>query len=193
MNMYDWIKTASILAIAVSSFFTGWAIGGGKAEAEGKAALAAHRLAVEEERRAAADSYGKALAEALAKYEQEVDRANALAARAAQERKNHEREAATLQKRIAGVTRGSTHIFSAEFVRLYNEAIGLSGDALSEALCASLPDGSAGAGDASCLRPLDRLNGVREADVLEHITIYGRRCRDLENQVRGWQAIWGDE
>ena len=190
--MIGWQKYAvfGLVITAVVAVF-GIALGGYKhgknvAEAEAEAAMNAYRLDVEEERRDRAEVYGKSLADALEKSQAEVKRADNIAAQYAKAKKEHAKNADALNKKIASAVRGSEHIFTGGFVRLYNEAIGLSGDALSETLCPRQPDGRTGAGAAACEELMD---GVTEADVLQHISYYGKRCRGLEAQVLGWQEL----
>ena len=155
----------------------------------GRATVSAFKLEWEEERREAADKYGAALAGALGRYEREGERGNAVAAQYAESRKQHARENQALQRRIAHAARGASHTFSPDFVRLYNEAIGIQTGSLPEALCSSASSRNTGAGSRPCEGILDRFGGVNEGDLLAHITWYGQRCRGLEAQVLGWQEL----
>ena len=164
-------------------------LGHNHAEAKGRAEMLALKIGWEEERRENAEAYGKALADALERSRREMERANAVTAAYAENRKKHAREADALKRRIRHVAANSSHFFSSDFVRLYNEAIGLSGDALSQALCALGPAGEAGTAGTSGAGQVDLFSGVSEADLLEHMVRYGQRCRKLEAQVTGWQDL----
>lgn len=177
------------IACVTALFASGYAIGHGKAEAEGQANINALKVECEEERRRNSEAYGKALAETLEQYEREVARADIVSAQYAESKKVHTKETESLQRRIRHAVRGNSHTFSPDFVKLYNEAIGLSGDALSQALYTRSAHGTAGTGGTSGAGWLDPFTGVTERDLLEHIAGYGRRCRGLEAQVLGWQAL----
>lgn len=178
-----------VLPIAASLFAAGFGLGHGFAAAKGRADLLAAKAVWEEERKENAEAYARALSASQERYRKEVERADSVANSYAESKQAHAKEAEALQRRIARVARNGSHTFSPDFVRLYNEAIGLSGDALSEALCSFRPAGSAGASGAPGPGGPDSFTGVNEADLLEHITRYGRRCRGLESQVLGWQAL----
>ena len=169
----------------------GYGLGHASASAKGRAELLSLKVAWEEERHSAADAYGKALAERLEQYRQEAMRADSIASSYAESKKIHAKEAESLQRRIAHAARNSSHTFSADFVRLYNEAIGISGGALSEAVCTFGSAGKTGTGGTPGAKRLGPFEGVRESDLLEHIARYGRRCRGLEAQVLGWQVLYG--
>lgn len=177
------------LLVLMAASAVGYRLGYSRAEAEGHAARNLLLVEREEERRERADAYGKALAGALSRYEDEVLRGQKLEQDLSAEQTRHAKEAAKLQRKIADVTRNSTHTFSTDFVLLYNEAIGLSGDALSEALCAFGADGASGTCGPLVPGLLEPFSGVSEADLLGHISKYGKRCRNLETQLSVWQAL----
>lgn len=183
--LLKWLPFAGAAAL----FAVGYGLGHGAATAKGREETLTLKVAWEEERRGHADAYGKALADSMEQYRQETERADAIAASYAESKKIHAREAEALQRRIARATNNGSHTFNADFVRLYNAAIGLSGDVLSEALCTPGASGGAGAGAAAGAGRLDPFEGVKEADLLRHLARYGRRCRGLEAQVLGWQAL----
>lgn len=187
--MSDWMRAGALLSAAFACVVCGYFWGAALADARGQAALGALRAEQEEERRSAAEQYGRALAASLEQYQKQVARGDALAAEYAASKQRHLREAEALQRRIAHAVRGSVHTFSPDFVRLYNEAIGLSDAALSEALCAFSPARGTGAGGASDSRISQLFTGVTEADLLAHIVKYGRRCRGLERQLHGWREL----
>lgn len=183
------LRNCLLLGGAALFFASGYAAGHGRAEEKGKVLIGSLRLEREEERRAVSESYGKALAETLERYEKEVRRSNELAAEYAESRKKFTRESESLQRKIANAAGNNTHTFSSDFVRLYNEAIGISGDALPENTYSSFSYGKPGTGGSLETRFMDPFKGVSEADLLSHITRYGRRCRGLEAQVSGWQEL----
>lgn len=178
-----------LLGTALALFGGGYCLGLGKAEAEGEARVSALKVEREEERRQASESYGRALADALEQYEKEARRAQAVSAALEKNKQAHAKEAEALRRRISDAVRGSSHTFSPDFVRLYNEAIGLSGDTLQEALGAFFAASGAGESGTSGSRVLEPFSGVSEADILAHIARYGGRCRGLEAQLAGWQEL----
>lgn len=176
---------AALIALAIGGYLRGKAI----AWLEADAVISALKVEQAEERKARADAYGKALADTLEKFRAETAWGNQVSEAYDKEKARHEKEASTLRKKIHALSRNGTRTFTAGFVRLYNEAIGLSGDPLSKALCAfgaPYPAGTGGAAGAGLSEPFD---GVSEADLLAHIAKYGKRCRDLEAQVKGWQTL----
>ena len=121
-------------------------LGYGKAEAEGLAAVRLVQVQQEEERRAAAEAYGVALVNTLARYQQEVVAAEQAAQALIVKNNALESQAQTLRREIKHATAGSMHTFSAEFVRLWN---GFTGAALSTPRTVPTPGGAgnvAGAG-----------------------------------------------
>ena len=154
------------------------------AEAKGDAALNVLRVEREEERRAAAEAYGLALAATLEKYQREVARANTLDTELTLAGKTIAAKQQELQRKIKDVTNGSTHTFSLAFVRLFNNAIGVTAPG-----AVSAPGGSGAAvdtgGTGTAAYP-GILAGVNEADMLAFINYYGARCQNLEAKERAW-------
>ncbi len=133
--------------------------------------------------------YNKRAAEAAQRFQAELEQKTQAAMSASEqyhkEREAHESSRIALQQRIDSVTRNSTHRFSTEFVRVWNEATGAVA-AGSDAAESANPTGvsaGAGAGKASGAR----ISGgqVTESDVLRYLAYYGKRARDMEAQLRG--------
>ncbi len=131
------------------------------------------------------------------KLEAETARANTLAAELMQARTRLADARREFSRRIAAYAAQYTAVagpvFGPDFVRLYNEAIGL--DPAAGAGGGSVPEDAAAAGtgatahaapgaDARLLRNASGV-GVSGADILAHIRDYGGRCRELEAQVNG--------
>lgn len=183
------MRNSLLCGISLFLFISGYVAGYGRADEKGKALLNSQRLEREEERRAASEKYGRALAETLERYEKEVSRGEKLAAEYAERHKKFLRESESLQRRIADAAGNGTHTFSPDFVRLYNEAIGIPGDSLPEDTYSSFSYGKTGISGSFEARVMDPFKGVSEADLLSHISRYGRRCRGLEAQVSGWRDL----
>lgn len=178
---------AAALALALPGL--GYITGHSHGLSQGRAEINALKARQAEEKQQDAEAYGKALAEALDKYRAEVTRGQMIARQFEEEKQRHEKQAKERTRRIAAAVRGNTHTFSPDFVLVYNAAIGIEADALPGSLCAAAPHAGAGSPGAPVPGNLERIRGVSEADLLAHINQYGRRCRDLEAQVRGWQAL----
>lgn len=168
-------------AIALTAFAgcQGYRMGYGKAEAEGQAIVA-------EVRQEYAQAIAKSERAARERLQAEMARADAVAVELTAAKSAHSADIKTLKARIANVTLNSTHIFSVEFVRVYNAAIGADPGYLHSAGGASGAEGRTSSGATADTGLLDADSGVSEADILAHIADYGQRCRDIEAQLRGW-------
>lgn len=157
----------------------GYSLGHRSAQAEGATALANlkrdHALLM-------ATAAGQALDE-----ERELTAtAHQLGFQLLQERARHAENTDQLKRRIARVTSQYRPapdaplqpvpqcVFTHGFVGVYNGAIG----------AAPVPPSIPAAGAADAADPAEALDaGVQQADILEHITDYGQRCRDIESQL----------
>lgn len=182
------LALAGAVAMTIVSGCQGYRMGYAQAESEGQATVAALR-----------QEYAEAVAKterfARERLQAEVARADTVATELDAAKIAHSAGMKTLKRRIADATRSSTHIFSSEFVRLYNAAIGASTGAVYTSGGAPRPEGDAAAGAAPDPGLLDADSGVSEADLLAHIADYGQRCRDIEAQLRGWIHLsggWGE-
>lgn len=177
------VKLLSALLVCVCSYGLGYT----HAKNKGEAALNALKVEHEEERREAAEAYGKALAATLEKYQREVARANTLDTELTLAGKTIAAKQQELQRKIKDVTNGSTHTFSLAFVRLFNNAIGATAPG-----AVSAPGGSGAAvdtgGTGTAAYP-GILAGVSEADILAFINYYGARCQNLEAKERAWIGL----
>lgn len=163
------------LAAGTGGFF----LGHRSAQAKGEAALA-------DLKRDHALLRADAASQALDKERRLTAIANQLGAQLLQERAQHAQEADQLKRRIDRVTSqyrpapgaplqpAPRCVFTNGFVGVWNGAIG--------AGAVPATDSAAGAVDAA--NPAEALDsGVQQADVLDHITDYGQRCRDIESQL----------
>lgn len=195
--MSDGLKTAvsglAVTLVAGCLLGLAYAKGYGHGRAEGEAALQALRVDRAEEKRREAESYGKALADALAAYEAEAERVNRLAVQMQKERQRHERENGMLEKRIADVVGKGAHIFGADFIRMLNAAAGV----CDAAVPATDPSSFSAHGAPPCAafgpRFLERFQGVTEADLLAWFIDYADRCKMMETQLSGWRSVAGGE
>ena len=174
------IALAACIALLVTAAgglaaWKGYNQGYEKAEALGNAEIA--RFISEQ-----AQTYAQAMQDLNNKLQEEAQRAMTVEYALASERLNNAKTQANLRSRIADVTRNSNYVFGAEFVRLWNEAVGTTRSSDNAAAPgAHSIDGTAGAGAAADSGVL-----VSEADILAYITYYGPRCMDLEAQVNAW-------
>ena len=186
--------------------FGAYRLGYDRAEAEGLAALRLLQVERQEERRAAAEAYGKALADTLARYQQEVAAAQQATQTLSAKNNALETQAQTLRREIKNATAGSVHVFSAEFVRLWNGFIGAVVPAPRAVPGPGGAGGAAGAGTAGAVagtgvpgvgtagRAAAAGSGpspefVTEEDVLEFMAYYGSRCQRLEAKEHAWQGL----
>ena len=183
---------AVVLVVVLAALcFGAYQLGHSLAEAKGTAALAALQVDYSEERRAASDAYGTALASTLEKYQDEVARVTELDMALTTAHTALAAKASELRRRIAHVTSGSTHTFSLDFVSLFNEAIGA--DAAACPLSAAGAGGAAGSGSSGTAAGAGILAGVTEADLLEFMNYYGERCQRLEKKERAWIQLMADK
>ncbi len=174
----------ALLAVAAALLLValGYCTGFTTAKNAGKATLALTQKQYEEEKRIAAVEYGKALVKHINQQREETARAATLEVKHLALQTKLATESAKYRKEIAAIARNSTHVFSPDFVQLYNAQIGAR---------VSIPTSSAGsntsiiAGKASPSKALTTrpLATVTEADLLEHMRYYGKRCQGLESQT----------
>ena len=192
-------------ALCVGAFFLcslsavyGYMAGHDKAEAEGLAALNALRAASQEEKRRTADAYGKAVADALEQYREQVSRGDDLAGKIMEADKAHAAENAALKRKISHATRDTTCTVDPDVVRLLNNATGATGATGARVPDAALPGdaraadtaGGAGAGQAPDSRLLGRGSHVTQADLLAWTLDYIARTRRLEDRLAGWRELF---
>ena len=171
-----------LLAFGIVGGFTAWKgynAGYDKAEALGRSAMATLK-----------SDHDKAYAEAMeglqTKLQEETRRALVVSAELETERTNNAKKEASLQAKIASVTANSTHVFSNNFVRVWNEAIGaVRGDAMSGAGNSPGADDTPGTSKSPGTGILAK-GTVTEADVLAFIIYYGARSKNLEKQVNAF-------
>lgn len=184
------VENALPVLVCVLAFLAGYVHGADTAEQEGKARIATLQTAWSERERARAEAAAAAEKSARERLAAEVERGNRLAAELTDTARTLDAARADLNKRIRHVSetaRRDCPGLPAEWVRLYNEALGLA-----DANRGSASEGSApgGAGDAADAARATRA-GVREdalttpEDVLAHIRDYGHYCRRLEAGYRG--------
>lgn len=89
----------------------------------GRAEYLALQVEYAEEQRKASDAYGKALALGLEAYQQEVDYAQSLEMRLVSANALAQQKKSAFEKEISLVTKHSNHVFSVDFIRLYNKVV----------------------------------------------------------------------
>lgn len=174
------LAALGLIAItALAAGAGGYYLGHRSTKAQGDAALATLK-----------SKHTTALAEATdqarAKERELNQLANALGLQLLQERAQHALEADQLKRRIDRVTSqyrpapgaplqpAPRCVFTNGFVGVWNGAIG----------AGTVPAADSAAGAVDAADPAEALDsGVQQADVLAHITDYGKRCRDVESQL----------
>ena len=160
---------------------------------EYEAKLAAVNAAHAEQEQTRAEAVAAAEKTARKRLAAEQNRGDDLSRKLMAQKAELDEERSGINKRIRDVsekTRRDCAGLSADWVRLYNEALGLAGSGHSAGSDGSAPGG---AGDASGPAGAARA-GVREdalatpEDVLAHIRDYGGYCRKLE---AGYRALVG--
>ncbi|WP_027188690.1 hypothetical protein [Desulfovibrio cuneatus] len=209
--MSNTIKWGLVLLCLGAVCLGAYQLGYGKAEAEGLAALRLVQVQQEEERRAAAEAYGAALANTLARYQQEVMAAEQTAHALSVKNNALESQAQTLRREIKHATAGSVHIFSAEFVRLWNgftgavtsapralpapgsagsvAGTGTAGASAGTGIPGVNPAGSGAPRGGESSRGAGQRAMVTEEDVLEYMAYYGSRCQRLEAKEHAWREL----
>lgn len=176
------IGLGALLSFGMVGGFAAWkgySAGYDKAEALGRAAIA--ELRSEHDK-----TYAEAMANLNIKLREQTRRAMAASNELETERKNNEKIHAGLRAQIGAITANSNHVFSADFVRVWNEATGASrGDPVPGAGNTPGAAGTSRAGEAPGAGLLEA-GAVGEADVLAYVIYYGKRCRNLEAQVNAW-------
>ncbi len=175
----SWVRAALVAGVFLLVGFA--AIGGYRSGYEKAAAIGKAEL--ETLKREHALAYADAVAKLSAKVQAETARALATENALSKAKEDHAKQETSLRSQIKRATSGSRHVFGADFVSVYNAAIGADRAELPRADRSPGPDGKAGAGVAPVAGILD---GVSEADLLAHIVYYGGRCRNLESQVNAW-------
>lgn len=161
-----------------TGFWKGYQYGHATAEAIGNASIASLQSKHDE-------AYARALETLNQKIQKEAQSALESGNKLAQAKVDHEKEKSRLQRQIKEITAGSTCVFSSDFVRVWNEAIGAAcGNTMPSSDHPAGTDGTPG----TCTSTGAGISGknVSEADVLGHITYYGTRCRNLEAQINAW-------
>ena len=189
-------KAALCFALALAcfgaAFMVAYNAGHDKAEAEGKAALSALRAEYQEEKRRAADAYGRAAAEALAKYRKEVARGDDLTGQILAADKAHSAETDELKRKIGHATKNGSCTLGPDLVRMLNDASGarVPDPALPGTLCPADPADGAGAGAAPASGLLGRGGAVSQADYLAWTLDYIARARRMEERLDGWRKLF---
>lgn len=200
------------LAVVLAIALTGVGVRCALLSADLRAEQAAHAATAERGQRELADLRAehadentvRALAVADAertarlKLEAETARANTLATELSQTRKLLGDARRAFSKRLADYARAAAvadPVYGPEFIRLYNEAIGLApaagGGPVPEDAAAAGTGATADTAGTAGARLLPAAPGiagtatVSGADILAHIRDYGGRCQALEAQVNG--------
>ena len=179
--------------VCVLAFVAGYVHGTDTAEKEGKARIAALQAAWAEQERARADAAAAAEKNARERLAAATERGDRLAAELTKTTRALDTARADLNRRIRDVSESARRAcpgLSAEWVRLYNEALGLAEPGTGHSAGSKKPGAvrSADTADAagaafSGVQP-DAL--TTPEDILAHIRDYGGYCRRLE---AGYRAL----
>lgn len=190
------LLTLAALAVWAVLYFTVNAIyqaGYGKAQAEGKAALAALEQKHAEENAARWAEYATKEREARERLQDEQAKANTLEAALLETKNTLAAERRGFAKRIADATRNSDCILTAEFVRLYNEALYGPAGAGNQNSAGSAAGPAQGAPAPAPLGAgLLREQPVTLKDLLAHAKLYGEWAREVHAIALGWVTLSKD-
>lgn len=183
--------------VCVLAFVAGYVHGTDTAEKEGKARIAALQAAWAEQERARAEAAAAAEKNARERLAAETARGEKFARELAVKTAELDAERASINRRIRDVSekaRRDCAGLSLEWVRLYNEALGLAGSYHSAGNEGSAPGGAHGAsglpGTAGTRLQPDPL--ATPEDVLAHVRDYGLYCRKLEAGYRALITFYND-
>ena len=179
--------------VCVLTFIAGYMHGGNTAEQEGEARIAALQAAWSEQERSRAEAAAAAEKSARERLAEATERGNRLATELTKTTRALDAARADLNKRIRDVSevaRRDCAGMSLDWVRLYNEALGLTGPDAGHSAGSKKP-GSGSAADTADTSGAAHARLQQDAlatpeDVLEHIRDYGGYCRKLE---AGYQAL----
>lgn len=179
--------------VCVLAFIAGYIHGGNTAEEEGKARIAALQAAWADQERARAETVAAAEKNARERLAAETVRCEKLARELAAKTAELDAERASVNRRIRDVSekaRRDCSGLSSEWVRLYNEALGLAGPGSGHS-AGSEKSGAARAADTADAAGTSGTGIQQDAlttpeDVLAHIRDYGGYCRRLE---AGYRAL----
>lgn len=194
MNSICKAVLSRLAAPLITCFLAGlvYAGGYGHGRAKGEAALREVKMQRAEEKQRQTENFAQALAETLAAHEAETARVSKLSGQLQQERQRHESETRALERRIAAVTSGSAHVFSTDFICMFNAAAGVRDSSAPGASAAFVSD--PGAAPCASFGPglLELFAGVGEAELLAWFVEYAGRCRIMEDQLAGWRNFAGE-
>lgn len=186
--------------VCVLAFIAGYMHGGNTAEQEGKARIAALQTTWAEQERSRAEAVAAAEKSARERLAAEVARGDRLAAELTDTARALDKARADLNRRIRDVSETARRAcpgLPAEWVRLYNEALGLAGADTGH---------NAGSGRTGAVRAADTADAAGTAgtgvqpdalttpeDVLAHIRDYGGYCRRLEAGYRALTTLYNGD
>ena len=189
-NLFD---SGPLLLFCLLSMFAGYVHGRDTAEQEGKARIAALQTAWAEQERSRAEAVAAAEKSARERLAAATERGDRLAAELTKTTRALDTARADLNRRIRDVSESARRAcpgLPAEWVRLYNEALGLAGADAGH---------NAGSGRSGTVNAADTADAAGPAgtgiqpdalttpeDVLAHIRDYGRYCRSME---AGYRAL----
>ena len=182
-----------LLLFCLLSMFAGYVHGRDTAEQEGKARIAALQTAWAEQEHSRAEAMGAAEKSARERLAAATERGDRLAAELTKTTRALDTARADLNRRIRDVSESARRAcpgLPAEWVRLYNEALGLAGaDAGHNAGngrtgAVNAADTADAAGPAGTGIQPDAL--TTPEDVLAHVRDYGQYCRRME---AGYRAL----
>lgn len=179
--------------VCVLAFIAGYMHGGNTAEQEGEARIAALQAAWSEQERSRAEAAAAAEKSARERLAEATERGNRLATELTKTTRALDAARADLNKRIRDVSEAARRDcagMSLDWVRLYNEALGLTSPDAGHSAGSKKP-GSGNAADTADTSGAAHARLQQDAlatpeDVLAHIRDYGGYCRKLE---AGYRAL----
>ena len=177
----DFSKAAAAIALTLLCLWGAYLVGYKTAKSEGETAIA-------QMEKNYADAYAKAMTSIVEDTIKQTQNLLDITSTYVKEKQQNAAKQSALEKQIADITSSSTHVFSAAFVKLWNEAV--------NALCDStMPKNdnftgvNGGARTSKATGSGVQAKQVTEADILAYIVYFGGRSADLEKQVVAWQEL----
>lgn len=192
LRLLDWLADYKLtLIVCLLAFLAGYARGNHVANLDCEAKISALQTAWSEQERSRAETVAAAEKSARERLAAETARGDRLAAELAAKTAELDAERASINRRIRDVSetaRRDCAGMSADWVRLYNEALGLAGpghgSGRENSGSGNAADSADTSGTAHARLQQDAL--ATPEDVLAHIRDYGGYCRKLE---AGYRAL----
>ena len=179
------LGVVALCLILAAAWGTGYRAGYGRADDARRAEVAELSARLEAWKAEQAKAWAEAEKAAREASEAATARANTLAAKLDAAKAAQTAKTRDITRRIPHATAGLDCVFNADFVRLYNEAIGCAagragGGAVSQADDPAGPAGTTGTAPAA---GAGVRRAVTPADILAHIRDYGARSQAMEAQI----------